>query len=405
MPTFSVVIPTRNRANILKYAIRSVLNQDFDDYELVISDNDSSDSTCDVVKSFDNQKIRYVNPGRFLSVSDHWTFAVKHSRGDYIWVLGDDDCLSPYALSAIKDEIDKRHPKMIWCRHIKYYGPECVMERLRNSILFEVRKLHGNAQELKSDDMLKSWFGLDSPQNFPHPSVVCISAVVVSQILDELGAFFFQPFPEYTAFPLALTYIEKVTILDKLLVVLGSGVQAVNARDEVTRDGEFAEPLSYKIARTPLKGKYFINAMAESYSVAKELRPRKLKNIEISMEMYFIHYYRSMLVHKRIGHDVNADMKEFKLSLSNLPKSQKRRITNEIRMTQLVEIIKRIPLSKIVAMLQSKYYLFGNRINSIFGNRIQIPNKILGDDNGIGNILDCVAKLETIETKINQMVK
>ena len=38
-PFFSVVIPTRNRASLLRYALQTALDQDFDDYEIVVSDN------------------------------------------------------------------------------------------------------------------------------------------------------------------------------------------------------------------------------------------------------------------------------------------------------------------------------------------------------------------------------
>ena len=41
MPFFSIVMPTRNRANLLKYALRSALQQTFQDYEVVVSDNQS----------------------------------------------------------------------------------------------------------------------------------------------------------------------------------------------------------------------------------------------------------------------------------------------------------------------------------------------------------------------------
>ena len=46
MPRFSIVMPTRNRAALLPWAIRSALEQRFDDFEVVVSDNASSDRTA-----------------------------------------------------------------------------------------------------------------------------------------------------------------------------------------------------------------------------------------------------------------------------------------------------------------------------------------------------------------------
>ena len=50
-PLFSVVIPTRNRGHLLRHALHTALNQTFDDYEIVVSDNNSSDATPQVTRS------------------------------------------------------------------------------------------------------------------------------------------------------------------------------------------------------------------------------------------------------------------------------------------------------------------------------------------------------------------
>jgi glycosyltransferase involved in cell wall biosynthesis len=59
-PTVSVIIPTYNRAHSLGRAIRSVLNQTYQDFELIVVDDGSSDNTDELVKSFDDVRIRYI---------------------------------------------------------------------------------------------------------------------------------------------------------------------------------------------------------------------------------------------------------------------------------------------------------------------------------------------------------
>ena len=59
-PIVSVCIPTYNRAPLLAQAIQSVLGQTLQDFELLISDNASTDDTEAVVRSFDDPRIRYV---------------------------------------------------------------------------------------------------------------------------------------------------------------------------------------------------------------------------------------------------------------------------------------------------------------------------------------------------------
>ena len=73
--------------------------QDYDGLEILVSDNFSSDATEDVVRSTADPRIRYVNPGRRLSMSHHWEFALSHIKGGWITIIGDDDGLLPGALT------------------------------------------------------------------------------------------------------------------------------------------------------------------------------------------------------------------------------------------------------------------------------------------------------------------
>ena len=57
-PFFSIVIPTKNRSFLVGYAIQSVRRQSFDDYEIVIADNDDTEETRQVVGGFQDPRIR-----------------------------------------------------------------------------------------------------------------------------------------------------------------------------------------------------------------------------------------------------------------------------------------------------------------------------------------------------------
>ena len=68
-PTVSVIIPTYNRANLLIRSISSVLNQTYTDLELIIVDDGSTDITRDIVKNFDDERIRYISHEKNMGVS------------------------------------------------------------------------------------------------------------------------------------------------------------------------------------------------------------------------------------------------------------------------------------------------------------------------------------------------
>jgi glycosyltransferase involved in cell wall biosynthesis len=107
-PRFSVVIPTRERAETLSHALRTCLEQNFADYEVVVCDNASSPATRQVVEQARSRRVRYVRSGEPLSMSANWELAVSHARGRYVTVLGDDDGLLPCALNEL-DRLVRRH--------------------------------------------------------------------------------------------------------------------------------------------------------------------------------------------------------------------------------------------------------------------------------------------------------
>ena len=76
MAYFSIVIPTRNRANLVPTAVQSVLEQDHGDFELIISDNSDADRAGETRAVLDaaleDPRVRYVRPPRTLAMVDHW---------------------------------------------------------------------------------------------------------------------------------------------------------------------------------------------------------------------------------------------------------------------------------------------------------------------------------------------
>jgi glycosyltransferase involved in cell wall biosynthesis len=98
-PRFSVVIPTRERADTLRSALATCLAQDFDSFEVVVCDNHSSPATREVVEAADSPRVRYIRAPRPLAMSANWELAVSHASGEYVLVVGDDDGLLPFALS------------------------------------------------------------------------------------------------------------------------------------------------------------------------------------------------------------------------------------------------------------------------------------------------------------------
>jgi len=104
---FTVIIPTRERANTLFYSLRTVVAQDYKDLTILVSDNFSQDNTRQVVDFFHDPRIKYINTEKRLSMTHNFEFALSHIKDGWVAFIGDDDGLLPEALNTVADVIRK----------------------------------------------------------------------------------------------------------------------------------------------------------------------------------------------------------------------------------------------------------------------------------------------------------
>ncbi|MEL6230990.1 MAG: glycosyltransferase family 2 protein [Cyanobacteria bacterium J06627_3] len=94
MPKVSICIPTYNRAHILPYAVHSVLNQTYDDFELLICDDASPDHTAEVVAQWDDPRINYIRHPQNIKRSRNMRSGYDAAKGKYFIKFDDDDALT-----------------------------------------------------------------------------------------------------------------------------------------------------------------------------------------------------------------------------------------------------------------------------------------------------------------------
>ncbi|NLZ74794.1 glycosyltransferase [Candidatus Falkowbacteria bacterium] len=91
MPKVSVIIITYNRADLLSRAINSVLFQDYQDFELLIIDDASTDNTSEIVRAFNDNRIKYYLNEKNLGIAKSRNKGISLAVGEYIAMLDSDD--------------------------------------------------------------------------------------------------------------------------------------------------------------------------------------------------------------------------------------------------------------------------------------------------------------------------
>ncbi len=102
MPNISVCLPTFNRAHYLRGAIENILSQTFQDFELIICDNASTDETQKVAASFQDPRIRYIRNSSNIGVAANWIKTLQMAAGEYCSIIGDDDRWDPAFLERMR---------------------------------------------------------------------------------------------------------------------------------------------------------------------------------------------------------------------------------------------------------------------------------------------------------------
>ena len=134
----SVIMPTYNRANLIARSIKSVLRQTLADFELIIIDDVSTDNTEDLVRGFQDSRIKYIKRAvnhlelyRATGQLDNpRNDGLKQARGQYIAYLDSDDLFKSYGLEEMSGFLD-RNPDVamaygdaVWHRNLDGKGEE-----------------------------------------------------------------------------------------------------------------------------------------------------------------------------------------------------------------------------------------------------------------------------------------
>lgn len=223
-PKFTVVIPTRERCETLGPSIRTCIEQDYDNLEIIVSDNVSRDDTEAVVRSFRDPRVRYIRTDRRLSMTGNYEFALRHVGAGYFTIIGDDDGLMPSAVSIAARIIRETGTKALVSYVLEYDWPNHQVEKQRNRIF--IPRLSREVEDLETKDevrrLLASIHGGPnvSYSELPTPYRNFISTDLI-QVASRNGRYFHSITPDvYAAFVNSFV-LDRFVRIDQPLAIEG----------------------------------------------------------------------------------------------------------------------------------------------------------------------------------------
>lgn len=158
----SVVIPTYNRAGSIIKAVESVLNQTYQNIEIIVVDDNSSDNTEELIKLLGNDKIRYIKNEMNLGPSGARNKGIQHAKGEYIAFQDSDDEWLPSKLEQQLQLFQQEDYGLVYCAYrylkgslnYKYPSEKYSLEELEGNIfesMFEMNKISTQTMIIKKE--------------------------------------------------------------------------------------------------------------------------------------------------------------------------------------------------------------------------------------------------------------
>ncbi len=158
LPLFTVIIPTKDRANYLYHTLRTCMIQTYENLEVIVADDGSTDNTREVVENASriDSRIKYMSQGAGVGMRENFELALREVRPGYVIALGGDDGLLPDGINGMREVLMETNMEMLsWPAPLYTYpnvkGPSGQLAIYRQSgsrIVDSTDFLHRQAKNL-----------------------------------------------------------------------------------------------------------------------------------------------------------------------------------------------------------------------------------------------------------------
>lgn len=194
----SIIIPSRERASYLGSSIRTVLDIDDPDIELIVADNASSDGTDQVVAGFDDQRLVYLPSSVRVSMRENFNRSVLASTGEYVIVFGDDDAILSGQFPFLRRLLREHRPDGVSWFKATYGWPIEGFGDKTGGIRFYREDCYGSPQHYDPKSYLDNLMRCEIAQLNPTPNTYhgCVSRAYFEAHRPSDGVLFDSTIPD-----------------------------------------------------------------------------------------------------------------------------------------------------------------------------------------------------------------
>ncbi len=315
-PFFSIVLPTKDRPDLIASFIKCTLAQTFKNFELVICDNSTNELTQQVIAEFSDDRIVNIRTGN-LKMSENWNKGFHSISGKYLILMSDKGLLRQGSLEYLDSLIKKHNYECITWSVDPFIDPDTLIMSKKNE---QSRKVNSN--ELITVMLGADWESFDIA---PMHCTSCVSSKLVSSILTKHKNLSQELNPDYTMAVQILLASPFIFHLDQNLAFLrrpslsdghGNGSSFIK---KTSQSKSFMLEHTDWINRTnkyddiPIKNNPFVlnTILKDVYKVLddNEINPNSFMSRTERLISYYSFTYAEILWRKRVGVNMNEEYK------------------------------------------------------------------------------------------------
>jgi glycosyltransferase involved in cell wall biosynthesis len=145
MPKVSVLLPVYNCEKYISETIQSLLNQTFEDFEILVIDDCSKDSTIEIVESFDDKRIQLFKKEKNTGYTNSLNYAISIAKGEYIARMDGDDICMPNRFEKQVEFLDANTNIILCGSAIQIIGQNTILRHPSSHDEIKVKLCFGNA--------------------------------------------------------------------------------------------------------------------------------------------------------------------------------------------------------------------------------------------------------------------
>lgn len=236
MPKFSILLPTRQRADTLRFALQTAVAQDFDDVEILVHESGDDPRTADVVAEIGDSRTRHLKTGKPVAMKENWERAVGAATGDYLTIIGDDDGILAAACSEAAEVLEKYPVDVLTWRPAAYFWPGSAITALQNRLQAWVPKVSGFELQDPRTLLYLAYHFRDNHYTMPMMLHSFVGRRLVDRVIKSLGSYFSSAAPDIASAVADAWFGESCILSHRPLSISGISHHSTGSRMHFNRD-------------------------------------------------------------------------------------------------------------------------------------------------------------------------